>query len=172
MDRRRDFTFAVPNLDFVERIGFNKSSFSKYGESEKFISFIEKELQPDMQKNYKTNSSKTIIGQSLGGLLATEILLKKPNLFDTYIILSPSLWWGQELLLEQGPALLKANVHPKKHVYVGVGKEGKIMVGDAKKLTKLLKGDQNEVYFDYLPDEDHASIGHQAIINAFKLLYR
>jgi len=32
-----------------------------------------------------------IIGQSLGGLLASEILMKKPELFNKYVIISPSL---------------------------------------------------------------------------------
>jgi hypothetical protein len=26
-------------------------------------------------------------------------------------------------------------------------------------------------YFDYLPQEDHATIMHQAVFNAFKLIY-
>lgn len=171
VNRQRDFTFPVSNLDFVEKMGMNKSRIKEYGESEKFISFIEKELQPYMDKNYKTIPSKTIIGQSLGGLICTEILLKKPNLFDTYIIMSPSLWWGDEFLLEQAPKLLEENRNTKKRIYIGVGKEGKIMVNDAKKLHKGLKKTQNEVYFDYLPDEDHGTISHQAIYNAIKLLY-
>jgi uncharacterized protein len=28
------------------------------------------------------------------------------------------------------------------------------------------------VYLDYLPDENHATIGHQAVYNAFKWLHR
>lgn len=171
VNRRRDFTYPVSDLDFLEKIGFNKSSFPKYGESDKFISFIEKELQPYIDKNYKTSGSKTIIGQSLGGLISTEILLKKSDLFDTYIIMSPSLWWGNEALLEQAPTLLISNNQVKKRVYVGVGKEGKIMVNDSKKIAKILKNNGNEVYFDYLPNEDHATMTHQAVYNAFKLLY-
>ena len=63
------------------------------GGSDKFITFIEKELQPYIERTYSTNDSKTIIGQSLDGLLATEILFKNPKLFNHYIIISPSLWW-------------------------------------------------------------------------------
>jgi predicted alpha/beta superfamily hydrolase len=28
-----------------------------------------------------------------------------------------------------------------------------------------------KVYFDYLPQEDHATVTHQAVFNAFRLLY-
>lgn len=100
VDRRRDFTFPTT----VEE---EKKKFPSTGHSNKFIAFIEKELQPFIEKKYRTNSSKMIIGQSLGGLLATEILFKKPMLFDKYIIISPSLWWDNGSLLEQNTILLQ-----------------------------------------------------------------
>src|SRR6185437_3775981 len=94
VDRKRDFTFPTT-------IATDKKESPTSGGSEKFIDFIEKELQPFIEKNYKTNSSKTLIGQSFGGLLATQILLSKPQLFTKYIIVSPSLWWNNESLLSQ-----------------------------------------------------------------------
>lgn len=60
--RRRDFTFAVSNTDFIEKEGFSKSSFPQYGGSEKYMNFIEKELQPYITKAYKAQAKKTIIG--------------------------------------------------------------------------------------------------------------
>lgn len=104
-------------------------------------------MQPAIQKSYKTNESKTIIGQSLGALLATEeILLKKPNLFNNYIIISPSLWWDNESLLKKAPELLKNSSDKKLSVFVGVGKEGKVMENDAKKLAALLKAQKKSFY--------------------------
>ena len=70
VDRRRDFTYPTTVEAATKR-------YPTSGHSNQFINFIQKELQPYIEKNYKTTSSKTIIGQSLGGLLATEILLKK-----------------------------------------------------------------------------------------------
>ncbi len=80
IDRRKDFTFPTG-------IAEDKKNYPSTGSSAKFIAFIEKELQPFVERKYKTNNSKTIIGQSLGGLLATEILLKKQRLFNNYILL-------------------------------------------------------------------------------------
>jgi len=117
VDRKRDFTFPSALADEQKR-------FPTSGHSDKFISFIEKELQPFMEKNYKINTTKTIIGQSLGGLLATEILLKKPALFNKYIIISPSLWWDNGSLLAQSTAIANANFFQPIDIYIGVGKEG------------------------------------------------
>src|SRR5690606_22651678 len=115
--RKRDFTFPTTTEA-------DKKRFPSTGESEKFINFIEKELQPFVQHKYKTTTAKTIIGQSLGGLLATEILLKKPELFNKYIIISPSLWWDNGSLLKAESKLMQPEFGQKTGVYIGVGKEG------------------------------------------------
>lgn len=73
VDRRRDFTYPTT---FKK----DKTNYPSSGGSEKFIAFIEKEVQPFVENKYRTNSSKTIIGQSLGGLLAPEIRFKKQSL--------------------------------------------------------------------------------------------
>ena len=174
VDRRRDFTFPTT-------IETDKKKYPTTGHSDKFTAFIEKELQPYIEKKYKGNDSKTIIGQSLGGLLATEILLKKPTLFNKYIIVSPSLWWDNGSLLNYQAPVLSENSLPKTEVYIGVGKEGltpteipRVMEVDANLLVEKLRSIQNQslnVYFDYLPDEDHATIMHQAVSNALRMLY-
>ncbi len=173
-DRKRDFTYPTT-------VEADKKKYPTSGHSDNFISFIEKELQPFIEIKYKTTTSKTIIGQSLGGLLATEILLKKSTLFDKYIIVSPSLWWDNGSLLNQTSSILQDNFSPKTAIYIGVGKEGltpteipRVMEVDANLLAEKLKNTKSEsvnVYFDYLPQEDHATILHQAVFNAFRMLY-
>ena len=173
VNRQRDFTYPTT----VEE---DKKRFPATGHSDKFIAFIEKELQPFVEKNYNTNTSKTIIGESLGGLLAAEILLKKPTLFDKYIIVSPSLWWDNGSLLNQTSAIFQNSFTKKTSVYIGVGKEGLAptttphsMITDANVLADKIQQTKSKsvnVYFDYLPQEDHATISHQALYNAFRIL--
>jgi len=172
--RRRDFTFAVANTDFIAKAGFQKSSFPQYGGSEKYISFIEKELQPYIEKNYSAGGRRTIIGESLAGLLATEILMKCPGLFDDFIIISPSLWWDEQSLLKNAEQLLNTNLKTKTNVYIGApNKEEDVkMFDDAEALSQILKRNKKvNVIFDYIPDELHSTVIHQAVYNAFKKLY-
>lgn len=174
VDRKRDYTFPTT-------IQEQKEWVPQSGHSDKFISFIEKELQPFIETKYKGNNDKTIIGQSLGGLLASEILLKKPTLFNRYIIMSPSLWWDYGSLLSLDSPVLAEGFTQQTDIYVGVGKEGltpgavpRVMEVDANLLADKLKATKSKtvtVSFDYLPLENHASIMHQALMNAFKLLY-
>ncbi len=158
VDRRRDLTYPTT----IEK---DKKDFPTTGGSEKFIDFISSELQPFIEKKYKTTNTKTIIGQSLGGLLATEILFKKPQLFNRYIIVSPSLWWDNESLLKVPPKFLKAGSDSLISVYIAFGKEGKIMETDAKNLVGILRRDSQKikVNFEFFTDENHASIMHNAV---------
>ena len=174
VDRRRDFTFPTT----IEK---DKTANPTAGQSQKFIRFIQKELQPFIEKKYKGTGDKTIIGQSLGGLLATEILLTNPTLFNKYIIVSPSLWWNNGSLLNALSPLLSDTFSHKTDVYIGVGKEGltptdvpRVMEVDANLLAEKIKSSKSKnvrVYFDYLPQEDHATIMHQAVFNALRALY-
>lgn len=151
------------------------------GGSSLFISFIENELQPYVNKKFGGNKGNTIIGQSLGGLLATEILFTKPQLFNQYIIISPSLWWRDGYLLREKPLILDQAYTTPIQIYIGVGKEGSIdgsknhiMEKDAELLAKKIKNGSSKnvkVFFNYLPDESHATITHQAVFNAFRFLY-
>ncbi|MFC5409743.1 alpha/beta hydrolase [Larkinella bovis] len=166
VDRKRDFTFPTT-------IAEDKANYPTTGGSARFMAFLEKELQPFIQKKYRTNGSRTLIGQSLGGLLATEILLKKPDLFTTYLIVSPSLWWDNESLLAKAPQFVSQSPDPPRQVYISVGSEGKQMEDDARKLADVLRqsGQKNQqVIFAPLPDENHLTILHESIYRAFKTL--
>lgn len=167
VDRKRDFTF--PTID--KKL---KKDYPTTGGSRKFIDFLESEVQPYINANYPTTTQKILIGQSLGGLVATEILFKKPILFTDYIIVSPSLWWDNETLLKDAKMFLGAHKKMPANVYVAVGSEGDIMEREAKSLADLLKnsGKQNlKAEFLFLSDENHATILHQAVSDTFKLMY-
>lgn len=173
-DRKRDFTFVVPDLGFLEKAGFKEKDMPTYGGSARYIAFLGSELQSYIREKYKANEQRTIIGESLAGLLCTEILLKHPALFDTYIIVSPSLWWGDEALLKEATGLLHTN--PYKHVKVCIAapdkKENPRMYSEARRLYKAIRQNRNiRSLFDYLPDELHSTVLHQAVYDAFKKLY-
>lgn len=172
VDRRRDFTYPTT-------IEADRKRYPTTGHSDKFIAFLATELEPFIEKTFKTTQSKTIIGESLGGLLATEILFKNPTLFSKYIIVSPSLWWDNGSLLNVKPELDSSFRQPTD-IYIGVGKEGvtptaipRVMEVDANVLAEKIKATRSSairVLFDYLPQEDHATIMHQAVMNAFRQL--
>ncbi len=163
VSRKRDFTYPSTDKAYVKK-------YPETGHSEKFIEFLEKELQPFVEKQYPVTSEKTLIGQSLGGLLATEILFKKPDLFKNYIIVSPSLWYDYESLLKREPQPYST----EKSIYVAVGEEGNVMKRVAKQLHKKLeknKKDNTALYYHFLKEQDHGDALHLAVYDAFEKLF-
>lgn len=164
IDRKHDFSYPTKN----ER---DKKDFPTTGGSADFIDFIEKELQGLVNDRYRTNSIKTIIGQSLGGLLATEILAKQPDLFDNYIIISPSLWWDDESLLKHD---FKA-YGSTKSIYIGVGKEGEVMERVAKELYQKLESiskENTKLSFGFFEKQIHGDVLHLAAYDSFEKIFR
>jgi len=163
VDRKRDFTYPSQNE-------LDQKEFPTSGKSENFIAYIEKELQPFIDSTYRTTETRTIIGQSLGGLLATEILFKKPDLFDNYIIVSPSLWWDDEKLLDENPKTYNS----KKSIYIAGGKEGEVMERTAKELYDKLNKNKKlntNLFYEFLEDKTHGDALHFAVYNAFEKIF-
>ena len=164
VDRKRDFTYPSQNKKDQEELPSS-------GHSEKFIRFLEKELLPFIESNYKTADMKTIIGQSLGGLLATEILFEKADLFDNYIIVSPSLWWDDEKLLDRQAKPYDSS----KSIFIAGGKEGAVMERTAKELFEKLKKDKKKntnLYYEFMPDKTHGDALHLAVYKAFEKIFK
>lgn len=159
VDRKRDFTYHTDLKDL-------QKDYPTTGHSDRFISFLEKELKPYVESHYKTTDT-YIFGQSLGGLLATEILLKKPEMFNNYFIISPSLWWDDQSLIKQAKQLLSKSPDTKKFLYVSVGKgEHPVMVKDAESIYDILKNSNKKnwtVEYKMMEEDNHATILHRSL---------
>jgi predicted alpha/beta superfamily hydrolase len=77
------------------------------GGGKRFIDHVEQELIPYVNVHYPANASRSLIGHSLGGLIAVEILLKHPRLFHRFVVIDPSMWWDDAELLKQSGDLLR-----------------------------------------------------------------
>jgi len=78
-------------------------SWSNYatGGAPDYLKFIEKEVIPFVEKNYRAAPERRILsGHSLGGSFGTWVLLTKPQLFSSYILTSPSLWFKDEMIFD------------------------------------------------------------------------
>ncbi|WP_042721237.1 alpha/beta hydrolase [Flavobacterium sp. B17] len=167
VDRKRDFTFHTDLKDL-------QKDYPTTGHSDKFINFLEKELKPYIGNQFKIADT-YLFGQSLGGLLATEILLKKPEMFTHYFIISPSLWWDDESLLKQAGQLLTKIPDTKKFIYISVGKgEHPVMVKDAEDLYDVLKKSNKKnwtVEYKMMETDNHATILHRSLYEGLLKLF-
>lgn len=165
--RYRDFTHKTTDKDEIKKL-------PQGGGSAHFMDFVANEVQPLIKKNYKTNGHRTIIGQSLGGLMATEFLIKRPQLFQDYIIVSPSLWWSKQELLKSAPKFFKTHPQLKKKIFISLGKEPPIMHEVADRLVEAIKQANNKninLFYQPILTENHATILHKAVYQGLELFY-
>lgn len=163
VDRYRDFTY--PSQDTLDRYYLPTS-----GGSQQFIEFLTDEAFPLIEQTYKVNEQRTIIGQSLGGLLAAEVLLTKPHLFDDYLIVSPSLWWDEQRLINRAQRLLADYEGPSKRVFISLGEEHPVMHEVADSLTAAVQAAGWTHWYEPIAGEDHATILHQAVYRGLRQL--
>ncbi|WP_052506679.1 alpha/beta hydrolase [Mannheimia massilioguelmaensis] len=88
-ERTRDYTIPASG----ER-------FSKGGQAANFLAFITQKVKPSIEATYLIDKEKEyFFGHSFGGLFGLYVLFNQPELFDHYIIASPSLWWGNGAII-------------------------------------------------------------------------
>jgi predicted alpha/beta superfamily hydrolase len=97
-DRTRDFTptNSIIFLDGSEKPQYQITS----GGSAAFLDFLEEELLVEIEKKYKTNSYRTLVGHSYAGLLTGSSYLSNNSSFDSYIAIDPSFWWDDQIILK------------------------------------------------------------------------
>ncbi|MDA7025409.1 alpha/beta hydrolase [Bacillus sp. CLL-7-23] len=122
-DQRRiyDFTLPVSKDELPPRPDGREWPAS--GGAETFLSFIENDLKPQIEREFKIDKNRqTIFGHSLGGLFVLQALFRNPGLFQTYIAGSPSIHWNRSFFANEADfisRLQKTNL--KVDVLLGAG---------------------------------------------------
>jgi predicted alpha/beta superfamily hydrolase len=137
------------------------------GRAELFISFLEKELFPYIEQNYRTQPFRIIFGHSFLGMFACHIFITHPELFQGYIISSPDLRWINEEISGEKSSKLTRPVF----LYISKGAEEKPSK-EIESFVGLLKSIDNLSY-TYIENkgEGHQSNGIISIINGLRFIY-
>jgi uncharacterized protein len=92
------------------------------GDAGNFHKFIKDELIPMIEKDYRADPSRRIlVGHSYGGLFAAFALFESPDLFDTLIIGSPTLSYGNRFTFHREEAFTKEHKRLPAKIYLYVG---------------------------------------------------
>ena len=97
---------------------------SMTGGGAEFLAFIKDELIPKIEQDFSvdtTRASRVILGHSYGGLFGACVLAVNNTLFGNYTLLSPSIWFDNEvsLLLEKENRFKNKDRH--QLVFLGIG---------------------------------------------------
>lgn len=85
---------------------------------------FENEVFPLIQKNYRVNDFKTIVGHSRGGLFVGDVLFSKDkDMFNAYLAISPVLAY-KNIIYNRADSMLQANTDFRKYLFCSYGNVG------------------------------------------------
>ena len=90
------------------------------GKAETLLAFLSDQLLPHIESDYRVGE-RWIAGHSFSALFALRSLLLKPELFDKWLLASPSIWWDDRAILGIEEAYAEANDDLPAHVFLSAG---------------------------------------------------
>lgn len=166
-DRTRDMT--PPSQEPMDQ-----QFLPTHGGADNFQRFFDEDLIPWVEQHYRTQPYRVLIGHSFGGLFAIHTLTTRPELFNAYIAISPSLQWNAQRLVEQADQFFKETPELPVSLYMTVGNEGGLLLGGTRKLAGVLdSGAPSEFLwqFDHMPLETHGSVPHRSTYQGLEFVF-
>ena len=152
------------------------------GKSKDYLEFFRKELFPFLEKNYRLNSSKTIIGMSPTFGPVLEAFWNQTNLYSGYIILAAELSLNTitgETVAQKVLTSAQDSLHPKASIYIGKAgddlkrrpeEEAKAFVEINQKLDSISNPKIN-YKIETLENEDHYGMCISGIKRGLETIY-
>ena len=159
-DRNKDFTPT------------HLSQRPSSGGAEKFTHFFEEELFTFVERNYRSNSYKILMGHSLGGTFATYALLNKPELFNSYISISPYLMYDDNFMIRETEQKIKSKYSNVKY-YMTVGNEPNYFepLDHFAKTIETKKPKGLDFKYTKMLNDNHGSVPHLSIYNGLLFIF-
>lgn len=150
------------------------------GGADLFLDFIERELKPLVATLAPLDPARqALFGHSYGGLCTLHALFTRPGMFQTYLAASPSIWYGERVILSEVDGFAKrvAALSAKPALMLSAGEleafrtrgaapqgreavaAGRRMVGEAEDLAARLSASGNLARVEYhlLAKENHGT---------------
>lgn len=147
-----------------------------------FWSFLEKELFPLLEKNYRTSDFRTLIGMSPTSILALHTLLRGPDLFNAYVLIAATdiLGLGYDDRLDFVDEIIFASEAGKlngKYLYIASAElEARREPRHYQNVKKLVKGlalhKAKPIYkIEHIDHFGHYPVAIPALLNGLDLIF-
>lgn len=161
--RIRDFT----QTDWAE-------VWSGGGGAAEFNRFLETELVPRIEQDYRAAPFRILAGHSASGQYVLHQLAKRPAAFRAYLAMAPSLDWDNRLPIRELASALPHADRPACFVYFAYGDDREQALADdlhlAQVLTTAAPGSLRAQVRAF-PGETHAALPLLGVIDGLRALY-
>jgi len=147
------------------------------GGGEAYQAYLRTQVLPFIEARFSADPARRIfMGHSYGGLLGAQILFSDPEMFDGYLLGSPSFWFADQVMMQREAeyALTNTDLPARIYMYIGefevpgVERRRNIydMVGDNARFAERLRSRNYQslsLSSEVLNDEDHLTVAPRGI---------
>ena len=139
-----------------------------------YQAYLRDRVLPFVEAKFRADPAKRVfMGHSYGGLLGAQVLLTEPTLFKSYILGSPSFWYGNHAINRLEEAFTKSGRDMPADVFLYVGQFEAARKGDSRynRSTDMVKDNADFVQrlkshayrglklrSIVIPDENHLTV--------------
>ena len=174
-DRYKQLTPAWTRLE-PERLTDIFGDRMAPGGADKFRLYLEQDVIPWATARYRTER-KALTSVSLGGLFVIDTFLQRPEMFNDYIALTPSVWWDGGRIVDEAANKMAQQRTSNRRVYFTMGDEG-VGNNNRKWLETLVAAFSSDApeglkwsFVDRSNSEEHRTMALTGWLDAFRTLY-
>ncbi|MEM9618745.1 MAG: alpha/beta hydrolase-fold protein [Pseudomonadota bacterium] len=145
------------------------------GGADNFAAFFAEELIPAVDARFRTQQYRVLVGHSFGGLFASHVLATRPDIFDSYIAISPSMDFADHRPLKTLEKSFANDAARPKSLFVAMGNEPGGEGDSVHQLYSMLAvGAPSwlDWAFHRFPDEDHSSVPVIAMLQGLRFVFQ
>jgi len=143
------------------------------GGAREFANVLSSDIIPYIEANFATSNSDTVMGASLAGLFLAVVLFEQPEMFENYVITSPSVWWNNFELFENASSLYRKDLQGKVYLSVG-GLENSEMLESYNRLSNTLEENEsaNLIFSsEIIENQTHLSVVPLSYMNGLSFIF-
>ncbi len=143
------------------------------GHAKEFVNVLAKEIIPELERRFRLNGQRFLMGTSMSALFATYALLEQPETFDGAIAIGADFGSAKGVLTKQIESLANTDRLAGKRLYLGVGSLDAIAPGVQALSSELHNADLNDfkLMFELAPGYGHSSMNLPGYANGYRLMF-
>lgn len=167
VNRERDFT---PDKIVTKRK-------NDMGGGDNFLAFLEQELIPKIDKEYRTMPYRILFGHSLGGLITAHAYLQAHSIFNSFLSIDPSFGSWTDSIMDEKIALINEKIFTRP-IYIATANWGKRNIRNRDRHIRFyesLNSKCKSLYkgkIEYFENENHSTVPLPAFYNGISYLFK
>ncbi|MBZ4421283.1 alpha/beta hydrolase-fold protein [Myxococcus sp. RHSTA-1-4] len=173
-DRDRDLTPPFSKTERADNGQLLIDVAPTAGGADTFLRFFNEELIPTVDARYRTRPFRVLMGHSFGGLFAMHTLVNRPESFNAYVAISPSIHWNSAELVRKAPEAFSRLTAPGRILYLDEDATETPNINRLRTLTQAMKKRKLPSltwHYDEVADEDHGTLPHIGAYAGLKFVF-